>query len=207
MKSIWMPILVSIALISVVFVSFENLETYFQWLLEESNEHKIRFSALSFLVLSSDILLPVPSSIVMYTNGLVLGLFLGSMLSLMASLVSAGVGYYLGRFTNWGKSKPNEKAQYVIEKYGALSIIITRGIPILSETISFTSGYNKIKVKPFLLLNFIGYLPICMIYAFFGTLGQDSGLFLLSFVSSIIVSAIMWFFGKKLIQNRLLENV
>jgi hypothetical protein len=52
-----------------------------------------------------------------------------------------------------------------------------------------------------MLLNFIGYLPICLIYAYFGNLGQGQSLFLISFGASILVSLLLWIFGRKLIDQ------
>ena len=201
MKSIWIPLLVSIAFVSIVFASFENLETYFEGLLIKSQNNTLNYAFISFLVLSSDILLPVPSSIVMYTNGLVLGFFQAFGLSLLASLVSSCIGYYLGRFSSFGKKQTSPKVDSIIKKYGSLSIILTRGIPILSESTCFTAGYNSIKFSSFFILNAIGYLPVVIIYSYFGTLGQGTHMFLISFAASLILSALLWIFGRKLLSN------
>ncbi|MFT6337481.1 MAG: putative membrane protein YdjX (TVP38/TMEM64 family) [Halioglobus sp.] len=53
----------------------------------------------------------------------------------------------------------------------------------------------------YMILNFIGYLPICFIYAYFGNLGQGQSLFLVSFGVSILVSLLLWIFGRKLIEQ------
>lgn len=198
MRQITIPLLVSIVLVSLVFVFFENLEVYFENLLATAGQNQTEYATLSFLVLSSDIVLPVPSSIVMYGNGLVLGLIKGALLSLLAVFVSSSIGYYLGRFSNF-KARTDERAMAIMEKYGALGIIITRGIPILSESVVFTAGYNRLNFKLFTLLNFIGYLPVCFIYAYFGNIAQNANLFLMSFAASILVSLVLWVFGRKLI--------
>ena len=205
MRAILIPLLVSIALISVLFVAFENLEVYFEELLSTAQNNQSGYSWLSFLVLSSDIVLPVPSSIIMYTNGLALGLLKGTLLSLASVMVGSTIGYYLGRASAF-RSTTSEKAMAIMEKYGALGIIITRGIPILSESIVFTAGYNRLNFKLFTLLNFIGYLPVCFIYAYFGQLAQDANLFLISFAASLLVSVALWVFGKKMIAQFFTKN-
>ena len=205
MRAIVIPLLVSIALISVLFVAFENLEVYFEELLATAQSNQSGYSWLSFLVLSSDIVLPVPSSIIMYGNGLALGLIKGGLLSMGSVMVGSTAGYFLGRASAF-KSKPNERAMAIMEKYGALGIIITRGIPILSESIIFTAGYNRLNFKLFTLLNFIGYLPVCFFYAYFCQLAQDTNLFLISFAASLLVSVLLWVFGKKLIAQFFTKN-
>lgn len=198
MKQILIPLIVSILLISILFVAFENLEVYFEELLATAQTNPGEYSGLSFLVLSSDIVLPVPSSMVMYSNGLVLGLIKGAGLSLISVMISSVIGYFLGRLSAF-RSKADERARAIIQKYGAVGIIITRGIPILSESIVFTAGYNRLSFRLFLLLSFIGYLPVCLIYAYFGNLAQNANLFLISFFASLLVSLLLWFFGRKLI--------
>ena len=199
MKSILLPFVISIILVSVVFVFFENMEGYFQNLLQNLQENTWRYSFFSFLILSSDILLPVPSSSVMYSNGVVLGVLNGFVLSLISSVLSSVIGYGLGRFTNFRLNSSSCSSQKLIKRYGNVAIIISRGIPILSESISFTAGYNLMKFRTYFLMNLIGFFPVCMIYSYFGHMGQDRNMFFLSFVLSILLSALIWFFGKSLL--------
>ena len=200
MKQILIPLIISIVLISVVFVDFENLEGQFSEMLTAAQENPGEYSGISFLVLSSDILLPVPSSIVMYSNGLVLGLLKGTGLSLISVLLSSVIGYYLGRISAF-RAKADARTSAIMEKYGAVGIIITRGIPILSESIVFTAGYNRLSFKLFFLLSLIGYLPVCLVYAYFGNLAQDGNMMLISFFAALLVSLVLWFFGKKMISK------
>lgn len=202
MKKILIPLLVGIALISVLYVLFGDLEIYFESLLRQTKDNPALFALISFSALSADIVLPVPSSIIMFLNGLVLGIIRGAALSLMAVLVSALVGYYLGHLAARGlKKSPDEKAISIINTYGSVGIILTRGIPILSESVCFAAGYLGMNFRHYALLNFIGYLPICFIYAYFGSLGQGQYLFFIAFGSSILVSLLLWLFGRKLLES------
>jgi uncharacterized membrane protein YdjX (TVP38/TMEM64 family) len=198
MKNIFFPLIISTTVVILTFVFFEEIEQYFQQFLHLRTEDQLTYSFFSFLILSSDILLPVPSSVVMYTNGLVLGVVYGTLLSFVSSLLSAGVGYYLGRFTNFN-FKDHEKASRFIERYGTVSIVLSRGIPILSESISYVSGYNKLSFKNFILLNVIGYIPVCLVYGILGHLGSTQHMFVICFVGALVVTAICWFFGRSLI--------
>lgn len=205
MKNILLPLIISTTIVILTFVFFQELEQYFQQFLGLKTGNQLAYSFFSFLILSSDILLPVPSSIVMYSNGLVLGVAYGALLSFIASLVSAGVGYYLGRFTNFN-FKHHDKASRFIERYGSISIVVSRGIPILSESISYVSGYNKISFRNFLILNIIGYIPVCLTYALLGHLGSTRNTFVICFIASLIVAALCWFFGRSIINKGLNLN-
>lgn len=200
MKQLILPMLISVVLISLCFVFFEDLEIYFEELLRQLQNNARHYTLISFLVLSSDIVLPIPSSIVMYLNGWILGIFQGFLLSILASMLSTTIGYFLGKLTAMGlKQSANNKTQQIIQKYGGMAIIMTRGIPILSESISLTLGYNRMNFKVYTLLNFIGFLPICLIYAYFGSLGQQSDLFLIAFGASLLIALLMWLLGRKLV--------
>ena len=86
MKTILYPFLVTSLVILITFGLFEGLETYFPQQLRALGDHSESYAFISFLILSGDILLPVPSSIVMYLNGLVLGPIWGNA-ALLYSLI------------------------------------------------------------------------------------------------------------------------
>ena len=201
MKSIFYPLIISIVIILVTFAFFQSFEGYFSDVLHELKENPLQFAIFSFLILSTDIILPVPSSIVLYINGFFLGPISGALVSICGLMVGAVIGYYIGSSgSNYFKPEKNLKAQKIMSKYGPAAIFLTRGIPVLSESICFVCGYNKINLKRYLILNFIGYLPICFLHSIFGNLGYEGGgVFLLSFTLSIALSVAFWFFGKRIL--------
>lgn len=207
MKKILFPILISVLLIILVFIFFGGIESS---ILETINaiENKITYFIISFLVLISDIILPIPSSIVMFTNGYVLGLPLGFLNSIVALMLSSTIGYYLGEFTSFGfKSKSDSNVNEILNKYGVLSILLTRGIPILSESLCLVAGYHKISFKKYFLFSFIGYIPICFIYSLFGSIGYSQNSFLTSFVISLLISGLFWALGKKYLNLKIKDSI
>jgi uncharacterized membrane protein YdjX (TVP38/TMEM64 family) len=192
-----------VSVIIVSFLLFDNLEIFFTKLLQQAKDNHTSFALVSFFVLASDILLPVPSSIVMFTNGYVLGTVYGAAISLLSLMAGSVVGYYLGKFTSLGlKSGADERASNIISRFGVLSILITRGIPVLSETICIICGYNKMPFKKYFMYNILGYLPLCLLYAFCGSIGYDKNIFLVSFGCSILIAALFWFVGRKFLPDR-----
>lgn len=192
------PFLASSILVILVFVFFEDLEAYIENMIAYSQSNKQEYIWISGLFLSSDILLPVPSSIIMYANGLVLGTVWGTLLSMVCALISSCVGYVLGILSaKTLRAEKREEASNILNKYGVVAIIVSRGVPILSESISYTAGYMRMKFKNFFLLNVIGYLPITLLYAYFGSLGSDLNIFLYCFAASLLLSLILVVFVKK----------
>lgn len=197
LQNIGLPFLAVVLAIVISFLLFGGIEVYFIDLLETTRSHPDIFALISFFILSSDILLPVPSSIIMYINGYVLGWIGGSVLSLLALMIGATIGYYLGRFTSVGlKVKTDSNSDRLLKKYGPVAILVSRGIPVISETLCIVCGYNKMSFGRYSAFNFIGYLPLCILYASFGQIGYDKNTFLLTFGCSLVIAAGFWFIGK-----------
>ncbi len=196
MRRLIIPLLVVILVIIVLFLGLPGLEMRFeQLIIESANSTKSYFAAISFVLLALDVFLPVPSSIVMFFNGSVLGLFAGTAWSLFAGVVSASLGFYLGRAfyqrMNRGyRSEEISKAQHIIERYGFAGIIATRGIPILSEAIAIICGNIAYDFKRFFIANCIGLLPISLLYAYIGSQSLDTDSFLWAFGINVLVAAV-----------------
>jgi uncharacterized membrane protein YdjX (TVP38/TMEM64 family) len=202
MKKLLIPFAVSLMIILVSFVLFQSIELYFENCINAHKGQAGMYSLISFLILVSDILLPVPSSIVMFSNGYVLGMTFGFILSLLSVLPGACIGYLLGRYTSIGlRAREDANAAALMESYGSIAILVSRGIPILSESISVTLGFNKMPFGRFLWFNFAGYVPVCMIYAWFGSMGYSRNAFLLSFCCSILMAVFFWIAGRRMVRK------
>jgi len=197
MKSIVYPLVITILITIVVFLAFPQLEFYFSTKLNVLTHYHLQFGLVSLLLLASDIVLPVPASLVMYMNGYVLGAITGATVSLAGLLLGAVTGYCLGNIG--GKrfnAANNSQAAALVAKYGAVAILLSRGIPIISESVCIVCGYNKMPFKQYFILNLVGYIPLCLLYAFFGNAGYDKNSFLISFGCSLLISGAFWFLGK-----------
>lgn len=203
MKALLYPFLITSLVILVTFGLFEGLETYFPQQLKALNGHAGSYASVSFLVLAGDILLPVPSSIVMYLNGLIVGPLFGTLLSFSALMVGSVVGYFIGKMSaGIAKKQQNEQASLLLEKYGPAILVLTRGIPVISESLCFVCGFNRIHFRRYLLYSAIGYLPVCLVYALFGSMGKSDAVgFLWSFAASFAVSGLVWYFSRRLMES------
>lgn len=163
--------------------------------LAAQREHYVFFS---FVLLASDILLPVPNSIIMYTNGFLLGIVPGACLSVVSLMAGAAVGYGLGRFTAMGKRiEKDGQAPSFWARYGDLAIIVTRGIPVVSESVCMLGGYVGIPLRRYLLLNLLGYIPVALLFAVFGSWGLNEGVFLISVAASLLMALGFWLLGRR----------
>jgi uncharacterized membrane protein YdjX (TVP38/TMEM64 family) len=161
------------------------------------------YAIASFVLLSSDFILPIPSSIVMFGTGWVLGLPLGFMISMLASLLSSMLAYGIGKFTEikvnqYFSTSETQSAKDFIRKYGDISIVISRGIPVLSETISIISGNNSFPHRKFIWANLLGYAPVCFAYNYLGSISSTKEVFLLTMGANLLIAGILYALKERL---------
>ena len=207
MKRILLPTGLIIFFIVLFFLVFGHWENWFEFQFNTHRENRLIFSLVSYLVLSADILLPVPSSILMFVNGAVLGVFWGAVLSLISAMTSSLIGYFIGNqltnFTNrFFQSKETESAKKLLQQYGWVAILITRGLPILAETIAIMAGNLKYKFSTFFWSNFIGYLPVCLVYSIAGFYSFKSQTLLIAFGINLLLAAVFWIVDRRLSMQR-----
>lgn len=179
MRSVLVLSLVVLGVVLGTFALFPGVEV---WIEESLNNesHRTRFVLLSGAVLALDILLPVPSSLVMILNGQVLGVLLGSLTSLAASSMCSILGYALGRLCTTPMirmfgSNDVQRGREFMTKYGAIAVPVSRVIPVFAEVVSVLSGTTKVPFGKFFLLSLIGNGVVAVIYAYLGAHFHDAG--------------------------------
>ncbi|MEM9544847.1 MAG: VTT domain-containing protein [Bacteroidota bacterium] len=157
------------------------------------------YSFFALLILALGFIVPIPTTLILYLNGMVLGVVAGTLFSLASMLIIAIIGYAMG-INKMIPFRPenNPKAGHILSLYGHAAIFLTRGIPVLSEQICYVCGFKRFDFTRFLALNFIGFLPICSLHAIFGNMGYLGGeVFLFSFTASNLFAIALWYIGKK----------
>ena len=89
-------------------------------------------------LLIADVLLPVPSSLVMVAHGALFGVALGTFLFLLVSVGAALFGFALGRqgdrvLRRIVTAEERARADHMLKRWESLAVIATRPIPLLAE--------------------------------------------------------------------------
>jgi len=160
---------------------------------------------LAFLLLSADVVIPVPSCIIMTVNGALFGIWLGAVISLLGGLGATLIGFSLGRWMtplvqSWFSQEEWEQSQSFLVEWGSIGIIITRPIPILAETMSIVAG-TSLSCRQTLLSSFLGLLPIAIIYSLSGAMAIDLKTSVASFFLSLTIAGIFWWIGKRYLKE------
>ena len=160
-------------------------------------------AVLGVSLLIADVLLPVPSSLVMVAHGALFGVLIGTLLSLLGSVGAALFGFAIGRRGGRLLERivtPEERARAdkMLARWGALAIVITRPVPILAETVAIMTGTSSIGWARMALASFAGSLPPALLYALTGAAYANFQSFVLMFVATLLVAGSFWFIGRLL---------
>ena len=152
---------------------------------------------LGVVLLVGDIFLPVPSSLIMVANGALFGVFWGTLLSVLGSLGAAVLGFGIGRrggklLERFVSLADRQRADRLLNKWGALAIILTRPLPLLAETTAIMAGTSSMSWKSLLSGALLGNLPAAIVYAITGSLAASFESAALSFGLVLAVAGIFW---------------
>lgn len=156
----------------------------------------------SVVLMASDVVLPVPSSVVMLGNGVIFGWGLGALLSTLGALLSSLIGYALGRAaSSWAAARIDEasRARLVgfIDRYGVVAIVASRPIPIVAEMIAILAGSAGMPWPRFLASAAAGSAIMGIAYSGAGDLLTEGVATLIVFAATAIISGLLWWLGHR----------
>jgi uncharacterized membrane protein YdjX (TVP38/TMEM64 family) len=164
-------------------------------------------AALGVALLIADVLLPVPSSLVMVAHGALFGVVVGTLLSLLGSTGAAVFGFWIGR--RGGKllerlvtAEERERANRLLERWGTLAIVVTRPIPLLAETVAIMAGASPLSWGRMILAALAGSLPPALLYALTGASAGKFENAALMFLFVLLITGIFWMVGRQITPNK-----
>ena len=132
----------------------------------------------AFGLLVVDVVLPVPSSVVMVLDGALFGVVAGAMISLAGGTAASLLAFALGRrsrslITRCVPAEDRMAADRLLGRWGATAVLVTRPVPILAEAVAFMAGASPLALRPFTLAAVAGTLPAAALYAVAGAAATD----------------------------------
>jgi uncharacterized membrane protein YdjX (TVP38/TMEM64 family) len=155
-------------------------------------------------LLIADVVLPVPSSVIMLAHGALFGVVTGSILSLVGSVGCALAGFAIGRA---GREKVRHyvsDAEYarvsrILDRWGMAGIVATRPVPILAEVMAIIAGTTPaMSWWQITVASIAGSLPPAIAYAVAGHLATTTVGMIWVFSALMLMSAAMWWFDRKI---------
>jgi uncharacterized membrane protein YdjX (TVP38/TMEM64 family) len=152
-------------------------------------------------LLVADVLLPVPSSLVMVAHGALFGVVGGTLLSLLGSVGAALFGFAIGRrggrmMERLVTPAERERADYLLKRWGTLAIIVTRPVPLLAETVAIMAGTSSLGWGRVALAALAGSLPPALLYAITGASVANLQNTTLVFGLVMLIAGVFWAVGR-----------
>jgi len=127
----------------------------------------------------------------------------GTLLSLIGSVGAAVFGFAIGRqgekvLERLVTPAERTRADYLLARWGALAIIITRPVPLLAETVAIMAGASRMSWSNVILASLAGSLPPALLYALTGATVAGFQSTALMFTVVLAVAGLFWLAGRVL---------
>lgn len=152
-------------------------------------------------LLVADLLLPIPSTLVMSALGLAYGTWLGGLYAaagtMLAGFVAYGLSRWLGRplALRLAGEAGLRAGEGFFAAGGAWLVACSRCLPILPEAVACLAGLNRMPFRTFLAAALCGSLPMGFVFAAIGALGQAEPAWALAL--SVAVPALLWLAARR----------
>lgn len=156
-------------------------------------------------LLVGDIVLPIPSTVVMSAIGWVYGWWVGGIVcaagSMLAGIVAYGACRLLGRgAAQWiAGDEGLQKADALFEKHGGWLVAVSRWMPVLPEAVACLAGIARMRWRVFLPSLACGSIPLGFAFAAIGHLGQSEPGWALAL--SAITPVVLWVVASRLVKR------
>ncbi|HSE16446.1 MAG TPA: VTT domain-containing protein [Pyrinomonadaceae bacterium] len=202
MKRYLLTVVALIALFTILFVIVEALGVPLlsdptPWM----KHGGVAAASIGVGLLIADVVLPVPSSIVMVAHGALFGVLWGTMLSLVGSVGAAVFAFAIGRRGGALLERvvtPAERARAsnILARWGTLAIIVTRPVPLLAETVAIMAGASSMTWRAIIVASIAGSLPPALLYALTGAAVANLQNTALMFGAVLFIAGLFWVVGK-----------
>lgn len=200
MKQFWIFAGTILFMLLVMFLLFGQVD----WLIFQSPDQFLQIQGIGAALISIgflglDVFLPIPASLIMIANGALFGFSLGTLISLLGGIGAATLGFMVGkRSQSWVADRfvPAAQlaaAQQMFARWGMVAIVITRPIPLLSETTAIVAGTSGMTYKQMLVASVAGYFPTAALYALTGSLASGFNSAVWSFGLVMVMATLFWF--------------
>jgi len=157
-------------------------------------------AAVGVGLLVLDVVLPVPSSLVMIAHGAAFGPLLGASLSLVGSLGAALLGFAVGRrggplLQRVVPAGERRRADALLARWGMLAIVVTRPVPLLAETTVILAGASPLSWRRTALAAIVGSVPAAVLYALAGSAATGLANPVAVFALVLLLAGATWALG------------
>lgn len=162
-------------------------------------------AAMIIFFLIIDLILPMPSTVLMTFSGAFYGIFTGALINITGYLLASLEGFAISR--KLGKTRllldktEKESMDKWFLKWGEGILILSKMIPVMSETMACFAGLTRISGRKFIILSLLGIIPVSVYYAYIGSISQNFSQWLLPLFFGIAIPITFWSILKRSKKN------
>ena len=171
------------------------IETRLTTLLSDANA-RTNLLALIFALLVGDVVLPLPSSLLSASAGMIGGAAAGTFTVFVGMTLGHIIGYGLGwrygarAVVRLAGVKSAQQLEELGLGWGMITMVaMTRAVPVLSEAATLVAGSSAMRFRNFLLACAPPNFAIAIVYGVIGAYAKDIASFLLVFGIAVAVPA------------------
>lgn len=159
-------------------------------------------AAIGVALLIADVVLPVPSSVIMLAHGALFGIWIGALLSLAGSVGCALAGFAIGRggrdaVRRYVSDAEYERVARLLGRWGMAGIVATRPVPVLAEVMAIIAGTTPaMSWWQITIASLAGSIPPAIAYAVAGHYATTTVGMVWVFSALMLMSAAMWWFDR-----------
>ena len=163
--------------------------------------------AAGLVLLILDLVLPLPSTVIMSAMGFVYGPLLGGLIAAAGSFLAGSAGYVLCRYggRRVARSIAGEKgmrqSEHLFMRAGGWLVALSRCLPLLSEVVACMAGLTRMPVGRYFAALACGVIPVGFVFAAIGSSGMEhAGLAVLL---SLVLPVIFWLITRRVFDGYL----
>lgn len=196
MRELWRPLLLVFFALLIPVLPFLAIGPWLEaniaaWL--DPPPPPLTIAAGTFAILSTDVLLPVPSSLVSTVAGAQLGILPATIASWLGLSIGAILGFWLAKTCGrplaerFAGADDLARIDLLSGQYGAWILVATRALPVLAEAAVLFLGATQLSWRRFLPPVLLSNLGIAAVYSALGHLARTQGELPLALAASIAV--------------------
>ncbi len=192
-----------LAIIIVPFVLFGTSLEAWTFGLMDAERSKPFIAIMGTLLLASDVVLPVPSTVIAAGLGAMLGAPVGIAVTALGLTIGCAIGYTLGRMLGHDFAERElGKADFaylsqLLARYGLPLLALARPVPVLAEASVIAAGVLGLRASTVLLVTGLANVGFATVYAGLGASAEGLTGFLLAFGLSLAIPAVALFVASR----------
>lgn len=192
-EQFWLSLFCFSGLVIASFLLFEqqiqDFLTHLNLYQPSTPTQQLNLALLLIALLTLDVVLPVPSSLVALLAVAMLGSVSGYLVIFIGLCLGAGLGYALGAgyfrllSGRLGLRQPGKLAY----RLSTLSLICLRGVPVLAETSVVAAGMQRYPLRAFVLVTTLANAGLALAYSAIGTYLVEQNALLVTILASMVL--------------------